>query len=428
MKIQVDSISDVKKKISVQIPEERIQQEVNTALDDAQKKVALPGFRPGKAPRAMLEKKYGKALEAEVCQDLVRSSMNQAIQENQLDAITVSDVSEPKREIGKGFSYTASIEVRPSIEPKKYTGISIKGADAKIKKEDIDSVMERLLDQHAVLKPNETAKTPSKGDYVSLMIERLNDKGESIEKSPQEQLHLVGHAQAQKNVDDAVLKMSIGDTQEITVPQQHDHEHGENCNHDHADLKVRLTLKSIKTKVLPEVNDEFAKTVGPFETMEALKKQINEDLEKEIFERNKVENVKSLLTDLLKNNPVSLPETLVANELLQLKQEMFNHMVQSGMNSLPKDFSVEKMDTEMKPEAERRVHEQLVLNAIAKKENIDVSPKELQERLEYYAQMMHKPVAEVRSQFMENGRIDSLRFQILAQKTLDFLLSQANIK
>jgi trigger factor len=119
MKIQVDSISDVKKKISVQIPEERIQQEVNTALDDAQKKVALPGFRPGKAPRAMLEKKYGKALEAEVCQDLVRSSMNQAIQENQLDAITVSDVSEPKREIGKGFSYTASIEVRPSIEPKK---------------------------------------------------------------------------------------------------------------------------------------------------------------------------------------------------------------------------------------------------------------------------------------------------------------------
>ena len=434
MKIQIDSISDVKKKISVIVPEERIQQEVKDALDEAQKKAALPGFRPGKAPRSMLEQKFGKSIEAEVCQDLLRTSMTQAIEENNLDAITISEMSEPKREIGKGLSFTASIEVRPSIEPKKYSNLEIKGQSEKIKDEDIQSVLTRLLDQNSVLKPVEDAKKANKGQYVSMTVERLDDKGVSMEKeTPKEQLHLIGHEQSIKEVDEAILKASVGDSTDVTIkqPVQHDHKYGEDCNHDHAatqDMSLRITLKSVKTKVLPELNDDFAKTVGPFETLEALKKQVREDLEKEMGERNKVENVKTLIAEILKNNPTSLPDTLIENEMMQLKQEMFQHMMSSGMQQLPADFSEEKMSKELRPEAERRVHEQLVLSAIAKKENIEVSMAELNSRIEQYAQVLKKPVGELRAQYVNNGRMDALRFQILAQKTLDFLMAQATIK
>lgn len=429
MKIQIDSISDVKKKITVIVPEERIQQEVSDALDKAQKQAALPGFRPGKAPRSMLEKKFGKSIEAEVCQDLLRTSISQAIEENQLDAITISEMSEPKREIGKGLSFNASIEVRPSIEPKKYTGVKVKGHDEKVKDEDITKVLERLLDSNAVLKPVEDAKKAKKGDYVSMTVERLNEKGESMEKDEQqEQLHLIGHEQSIKEVDDAILKASIGDTIEVTVPApKHNHAEGESCGHDHSDMKLRLGLKSLKQKVLPELNDDFAKTVGPFENLEALKKQISEDLTKELGERNKVENVKALLAQILKDNPASLPDTLIENEMVQLRQEMFQHMISSGVNQLPADFSEEKMTKELRPEAERRVHEQLVLSAIAKKENISVTSEELQNRIAQYAQVMRKPAHEVRDQYAKNGRLEGLRFQILAQKTLDFLLAQATI-
>jgi trigger factor len=434
MKIQIDSISEVKKKISVIVPEERIQQEVQDALDKAQKKAVLPGFRPGKAPRSMLEQKFGKAIEAEVCQDLLRSSMTQAIEENKLDAITISEMSEPKREIGKGLTFSASIEVRPSIEPKKYSGLEIKGHDSKVKDEDIQNVLTRLLDQNAVLKPVEDAKKAKKGEYVSMIVERLDDKGQSMEKeTPQEQLHLIGHDQSIPEVDEAILKASIGDSTEVSIkqPVEHDHKHGEDCNHDHSaqqEMKLRLTLKSVKTKVLPELNDDFAKTVGPFDTLEALKKQVSQDLEKEMGDRNKVENVKALLAEVLKNNPTSLPDTLIENEMLQLKQEMFQHMMSSGMKQLPADFSEEKMTKELRPEAQRRVHEQLVLSAIAKKENIDVTPAEMNSRIEQYAQVLRKPIGEVRAQYASSGRNDALRFQILAQKTLDFLLAQANIK
>lgn len=433
MNIQVDSLSSVKKKISVQIPEERIQQEVQDALDKAQKKAVLPGFRPGKAPRSMLEKKYGKALEQEACQDLLRSSITQAIQDNKLDAITISEVSEPKREIGKGLSFTASIEVRPEIEPKKYDAISIQGTNEKVKDEDIENVLKKLQDNHAILKPKEAAK-PVKDDYVSLLVERIDEKGNSIEKEkPTEQLHWVGQSQSHPEIDEAILKMGIDDSKEVTLEQpatQHHHAEGETCGHDHSPQKiqVRLTLKAIKTKEMPEVNDDFAKTVGPFENLEALKKQISEDLEKQLQERNKVENVKALVADLLKNNPVELPDTLVENELVQLRQEMFQHMINSGVTNLPTDFSDEKMNAELKPEAQRRVHEQLVLNAIAKKENIDVTPQEMNARIEEYSKMLRKPAAELRRQYMEDGRLASLQFQILAQKTLDFLLSKANIK
>ncbi|MEZ4846646.1 MAG: hypothetical protein R2877_06835 [Bdellovibrionota bacterium] len=156
---------------------------------------------------------------------------------------------------------------------------------------------------------------------------------------------------------------------------------------------------------------------------------MSEDLEKELqAERNKVENVKALLAQILKDNPASLPDTLIENEMMQLRQEMFQHMISSGVNQLPADFSEEKMTKELQPEAQRRVHEQLVLSAIAKKENISVTNEELQSRIAQYAQMMRKPVGEVRDQYVKNGRIEGLRFQILAQKTLDFLLSQATIK
>ena len=425
MKIDIESISEVKKKIIVKIPEERIQKEVNEALDRAQQQAVIPGFRKGKAPRGMLEKKYGKALEDEVCQDLIKSSLTQAIQDNQLEPITVSEMTKPNRIVGNGFSFEASVEVRPQIDPKDYSGIKLEKSKEKVQDKDVQAVLDNLADTHSVLKPKETKK-PVKGDYVSMIVERLDKDGKSTEKeTPAEQLHMVGHQDARKEIDDAILSMNIDDFQDVTLTHEHKDESGKAHKHEE---KVRLTLKSIKTKILPDMNDEFAKTVGPYDSLDALKKQIQEDLEKQMEERNKVDNAKKIIAEVLKKNPTTLPDTLVENELVQLRQEMFNHMVQTGVTKLPEDFSEEKMNKELRPEAERRIHEQLLLAAIAKKEKIEVTGEEVEVKLAQYAEMMKRPVGEVRKQFTENGRMASVQFQILAQKTLDFLLGQATIK
>ncbi|MCB0327536.1 MAG: trigger factor [Bdellovibrionales bacterium] len=426
MKVHIDSVSDVSKKLNIEVPEETFQSQIQRAYSKVIRSAQIPGFRKGKAPKSVIEKKYGKAIESEVYQDLIRDTVTQALEENDYHALNISDISEPKREEGKGFSYTASVEIKPKFEPKDYIGVKVKKSETKVEDKQVQDVLDRLLDQHSVLLPIEGKTSPEKGDHVSMMVEEVKEDGSSKcdhdhdhshHSHAQEQIHLVGHADARKEVDEAILSMSIGDTQQITLSDEKD----ENK------VYAKLTLNAIKKKELPTLDDAFAKTVGPFESLDALKKQINEDLKAEVAEKNKVEHARQLLEYLAKKNPVTLPDSLISAELASLRQGVFNRMIQSGMNSLPKDFSAEKMDEELKPEAQKRVHEELVLEAIAKKENIDVDAQEVAQKLEEYAGMMNKPVGEVRAEFEKSGKIQEIRYRILNQKTLDFLLDKANI-
>ncbi len=420
MKVQVDHVSDVKKKIVVTIDEDQVQSQMDEAYVDLQKNAQIPGFRKGKTPKSLLEKKYGPSVEAEVFQNLMRATMSEALEENDLDAISISDVSPPERKKGEGLTYSASLEVRPNFEPKDYKGISVKQNKEDVKDEAIQEVLDRILDNHAVMKPLD-AKSPKKGQYASILVEHLDDQG-NVTETPkaEEQLHMVGHESARKDVDQAIQKMSVGDTQDLTL---------ENVPGQKDDQKtfVRLTLKSVKEKQLPELNDDFAKTVGPFENLDALKKQIKEDLSSELEDRKKVDHATQILDHLRKKNKVALPDTMLEQEMQNMRQEFFNRVVQSGQ-SLPEDFSADKMNEEMKPEAERRVHEQLLLTAIAKKENIEVTPQEIHAKLHELSHMYNKPEGELRAELEKSGRMDFLHYQLLSQKTLDFLVGEANMK
>ncbi|MEZ4703668.1 MAG: trigger factor [Bdellovibrionota bacterium] len=428
MKVHIDSISDVNKKLSIEVSEETFQHQIQTAYSKVLRTAQIPGFRKGKAPRSIIEKRYGQAIESEVYQDLIRDTVTQALEDNDFHALNISEISEPKREEGKGFSYTASVEVKPQFDPKDYVGINVKASTAKVEEKQIQDVLDRLLDQHSVLTPITDRTKPEKGDYVSMIVEEVKEDGSSTcdhdhdhdhHHHAQEQIHMIGHEDARPEIDEAILSMNIGDTQQVTLTQGKD---------ETQKIFAKLTLKAIKRKDLPTLNDEFAKSVGPFENLETLKKQIQEDLEAEIAEKNKVEHAKQVLEHLGKKNPVELPESLIKAELASLRQGVFNRMIQSGVSSLPKDFSAEKMDQELEPEARKRVHEELILERVAKKENITVSSEELAAQLSQYSAMMNKPVHEVRSEFEKSGKIHEIRFRILHQKTLDFLLDKANIK
>ncbi|MEZ4819221.1 MAG: hypothetical protein R3A45_04735 [Bdellovibrionota bacterium] len=176
-------------------------------------------------------------------------------------------------------------------------------------------------------------------------------------------------------------------------------------------------LKSIKEKEVPTIDDKFAKTVGPFKSLDELKDKIKEDLAAELEEQKKVDYATQILDQLRKDHPAPYPDTLMQQEMQNLRQEFFNRVVQSGQ-SLPEDFSVEKMEADMKPEAERRVHEQIILSAVAKAEDINVDAKELEHKIHELAHIYNKPVQELFAELEKNNRLDALRSQILSQKRL----------
>lgn len=417
MQIHIDSITEVKKKLTITVDEDHLQEHIEEAYEHLRKNAQIPGFRKGKTPRSVLEKRFGASVQAEVYQEIMRETMTKALEEKELDAITIFDVSKPEHEKGKGLVYSASVEIRPNIEIKNYKSIPVKQNKDDVTDANIEDVLKRIQESQAVMKPLE-AQTPAKGQYASILIEQLDENGQSIEKeAPQEQFHMVGHDSARKDVDQAIAKMKVGDTQDLTLEEE-----GKD-----AKLYVRITLTGVKEKELPTLNDDFAKTVGPFENLEALKKRIEEDLRADLEERKKTGYALEILETLRKQNPTAFPETLLEQEMLSLKQEFFNRIVQSGQ-SLGDDFSVEKMQEEIKPEAERRVHDQILLGTIAKLEDIKVENKELEDKIHELAHMYKKPAQEMYRDLEKNNRLDTLRFQILSQKTLDFLIGQANIK
>src|SRR6266446_6343043 len=193
MKVRIESISPVKKKLLISVPEDEVLEEFDEAYRDLNKHARIPGFRPGKIPRALLEKRFGDSIQSEVYEKLVRKSILQAVRENDLEAVAVPEISEPKHDKGEGFSYVASLEVKPSFEAKDYKGIQVETEKSEVTQDQIKDVLSHLQDSHAVLKDREGATAPVKGDFVVVTIRDTNDEGTPrTEEEPKEQIYEMG--------------------------------------------------------------------------------------------------------------------------------------------------------------------------------------------------------------------------------------------
>lgn len=424
MKVNIESVSNIEKKLTIQIPEDHVQEHLEKAYKDALKKAHIPGFRPGKAPRSVIEKKYGPAIEADVYQDLVKESIATAVDEHKIKAITVTNITEPKRDKGNGFSYNAHVEVKPEISPKDYLGVKIDVKPMSITDKEVTDSLNHLLESQAVLKPRENALAPKMGDFVSITAEDVITKPGDENKKLSEQMYEVGAKNGQPNLDKALLKMQPGSSEVVTLENK-TKDQGPDAKKE---FQARITLKAIKEKVLPELNDAFAKSVGPFETLADLKKQLREDLEKEAQAKFKDQSAQKLLEVIVSKNPIEVPESLVKNEQGHLAENFKNQLRWSGMNHLPENYSEEKLNEELRPEALKRVQEQLLLEAIGEKEKIEASEAEIEAELSKIAEQSKVSVPELKTYYENSGRIDSLKFQIIAQKTIDFLISKASTK
>lgn len=415
MKVTIDSISSIEKKLSVSVPEEYIKNEIEKAYEDANKKAKIPGFRSGKIPRSILEKKFGPSIESEVLQDVIRHTVAQALEEHKLDAIHVSEILEPKRVQGEGFSYIAAVEVRPDIEPKGYEGVKIEAEKIEIDDKKVQEALDHLRESQAVLRPIEGEAKAKKGLFATLGVKDLTV---NPPKEGKDQMYEIGSEHARAEIDDVLKTLNVGESAPVSFEDEKSKKK----------FDIQVTLKALKEKVLPDVDDEFAKGVGPFESLEKLKEHLRQELKIEADAKMKSTNIRKMLDEILKKNPLELPKSLVHHEVERLCQGVENRMKQAGIEKMPEDYSHEKLHKELTPDAEKNVHEQLVIEAIAKKENIEVTADEISERVKLQAQSSRIPVAELQAYYQKTGGYQELAFQILVQKTLDFLLSKANIK
>jgi trigger factor len=437
MKMEVTELGPMKRALKIEVPADEVTQQFSRAYLELNRQVQVPGFRPGKAPVAILEKRYAKTIEEDVIRKLVPDFYGRAIKQAGISPVVVDIPPLDLVKIQKDapFTFTATVEIKPTIELRDYKSpspISLQADKRTVAEEQIDRALEVLREQQARLDEAQAGTVLSEGDYAIVDLEGFLD-GAPLEGTKKEgQLHKVGSKAALLGIeiDAHLIGRQAGDM--IEIPQTYPVSHPDQRVAGKA-VSFRLVIKGVKQKKLPTLDDEFAKDCGPYASLHELRDKLRGQMEKAL-KRDIEESYKdTLLKRLIETHHFDLPDTLVERELSTIVQQKLQARQRGNVtDSLPAPDAEElkKIRDEHREEANRRVKAGLILEAIAEKEGLSVSQEDLNNEVTRLATELRVPMADLVKMIQAGGQdsVEELRARILADKALDVVYRQAVIQ
>ena len=426
MKIQVEDLSPVRKKLVIEVEAEKVKEEWETVFRSVNKKVKMKGFRPGKVPRSMVQKYYGPQIEDEVIRNLVSRNYPEALKESQLIPIAMPLLDQPALNPEGPFTFQATIELKPEIIISEYKGLSLNRQEVAIKEEDVENRLSLIQRSHGLLSSLKEERPLQEGDFAVIDYNSWLDDRPLPDGSATNFDLEVGSGYFNADFEKELLGQKKGDTKEFEI--QFPETHG-NALLAGKRIKYRVTLREIKERILPELNDEFAKNLqeGLFASLEDLKAKIREDLENMEKQRVEAKLNEELLDQLLAKTTFEVPEGLVDQEMEAMMARLEQDMTRRGMTWPQNDADRHRIRENMKPVAQKRVRRQLILEKIAALESLEVQKEELEAELAKIAQGVNQSAGFVREVYQKNNMLPQLSAQILEEKTLTFLKDQAQI-
>jgi trigger factor len=424
MKANVEEISSIKKKVSIEISEDQVNKEVESFYKDLGKKAKIKGFRPGKVPRDILERYFKDYVKAEVIQKLIEETYPQALSETDLHPVSPPVIDPGGFEDGKPFQYSAMIEVKPDIQLEEYTGLKIEGKKEEVKDEEVEGRLKALQNLHANLKTISEARPIQTGDYVIVDYEaRLGGKplegGKAIDFTVE-----VGSGQFIPAFEEKLIGLKPEEEKEIEVSFPEDYGYQKWAGKT---ISFHVKIKEIKEKILPPLDDEFAKDLGDYSSFEELKVKLKGEIEKEkelALERQLKDQV---VDQLLETNPFDVPESLVGEQAKAMVSDTKLRLAAQGAALKNLGVSEEKLQEDYKAMAQKQVRTFLILEKIAGAEGIAVTDEEADDRLREMSERMHQKFDVVKRYYEKNGLLPEVKAGIIRDKTLNFLLEKANI-
>ncbi len=425
MQVTVEDISDVKKKIHVEIPREQVTRELDDAYRQLGKNAKLKGYRPGKAPRAVLERHFKKDIHADVVSNLVQNSFPEALKEADLAVIDTSAVDTPELDPETDFKYNATVELRPELADVEFKGLELKKTDFKVDGEEIDHQVEMLRKHVAEYKPAEN-RSAAEGDFVVIDYEGLKD-GEPYEPTPLTENHSfkLGESGFTKDFDSAIVGMNPGDRKDVSILFPEDHSNPELAGQT---IVFGVTLKEIREEYLPPVDDELAKKFGPFETVRDLRAQIEKNLA-EGYEKRTQQELHEQIFEQLLTEEFEIPDVLVKYELDDIIRDTEMRFAQSGLSMDQLGMTREIMEQQYRGIAEKQVRRHVILNKIIEQENMVVADEELEAEYAKISDSMNQPADVIKTYYSKNpDKLDGFKHALLEKKAIDLIISQANIE
>ena len=427
MSVLVEKLEKNMAKLTVEVSAEDFKAAIKKAFNKNKNRFAIPGFRKGKAPQAMIEKMYGEGVFYEDAADeAINASYAEAMKESGLDIVSRPEVTIEKIGKDEPFVYSALVAVKPEVTLGQYKGVEVEKADASVSAEDVEAELKKVQEQNARLLTVEDRGVED-GDQTVIDFEGFVD-GKGFEGGKAEDYPLtIGSHSFIDTFEEQLIGKKIGEECEVNVTFPTEY-HAADLAGKPATFKV--TVKEIKVKELPELNDEFASEVSEFDTLDEYKK----DVEKKLAEKKEIEanskNEDAVVAKVVENATMEIPDKMIDAQAENMVQDMARRMQSQGL-SLDMylkytGMTVEQMKEQARPDAEKRIRTRLVLEAVAKAENIQISDEKVDEEVAKMAEAYKMEVEKLKN-YMSESDVKQMKEDLAVQQAVDLLVAEAKL-
>ena len=421
MKVAVEAIEGCKRRLAVEAPVDVVQQEWERAYGRVQKQARLPGFRKGHVPRSLVKVHFSDDVRREVAEHLIPDVYRRALTEAKLDPVNEPDLQEIRLEEGAPLSFVAVVEVKPAIDLTDYKGVEVEHATTPVTADDLATTLEHMREQQAQFHAVERAAAT--GDLVVVDYTLAIDGHDPSSQKGYE--FLVGARNVLPEIDDAVVGLKAGEERQVTLRFADDHRREElRGRGGHATVKV----VEVKEKSLPALDDDFAKSLGEFETLEALRAELMKQLEarRQNDEQRALQD--KVVDAVIARHEFTVPDALVMRQVAHRIEHARESVRRQGIDPERMPWDYEKLIAELRPGAEKAVRRALLLEAIADKEAIAPTDADVDAEVEKLALASQRPTPALRRMMEKSGDLEGLRQGIRDRMTLDLLVANAKVK
>jgi trigger factor len=420
MKFDVVDVNATRKNVRVEIPTDVVNAEIDRIARDYSRKARVPGFRPGKTPPRVIKQRFKDQILHDVAQDLIPKAVDDALREQGLEAVDTPDVREVTIEEGQPLTFTASFDTVPEFDPGDLSTIAFTRASTGINDEALQLALQRLRDRGARHEPVE-GRGVDHGDTVTLDLER-RDAGGPPDTHNDVNIELGAKANP-PGFDEQLLGLDVGGQKEFTLHYPADYPIGELAD---ADVSYKVTVKGLKRRVVPELDDEFAKDLG-VDSLEALKARVREDLEHEARHAAEREDRSELMKQLAARVPFEVPASMIEREVDRRLEDFARRLIDQNVD--PRQAGVDwKAFRDSQREVSREaVAAALVLDEVTRRENLEVSDAEVEAEVAKYAERTGRTLQAVRAALEKEGGLSRIYAGLRREKSIDLVMSRATI-
>jgi trigger factor len=421
MKTEFIDINETQKNLVIEIPGDVVNATIERLTKDYGKAAKIPGFRPGKAPAQVIRKRYREQILHDVVHELVPRAVDEALRERGLEPVDTPNVKDVVVEEGRPLIFTAAFETVPPIDPGEYAAITLRKTPVAIEETAVDQALERLRERAARFEPVEDRPVGG-GDTVVVDLERTGADGQT-EKHENVSVE-VGAPANPPGFDAELTGLQVGDSRQFTLTYPADYAIKELAG---SSVAYGVVVRGIKRRVVPALDDEFAKDLGEYESLASLRDRVREDLEHQALHDADRELRAEMLRQLASRVGFEAPASLVDREIDRRVEDFVRRLIEQQIDPMRTNINWEEFRDRQREPAAEAVRGALVLDEVARREGLTVGQDEVAREVERYAERTGRSVEAVRARLEKEGGIARLYTGLRREKAIDFLLTRVTI-